>query len=495
MATAAGCEDESSQGAWSPGLTPQLNVVASADPSASLATAPIAQKDVELPIEILSYILSMLGVADKIRAVEAFPSWNDALHCSASWNAVSLKFTDLDLHCEDFHAKMKCITAYGDCFTSLAVQFDRCPMDKQLQIIREIGLSCASLREVDVIHPPELGFKTGKILQTYVAFLSDIVDKNEGLTRIGLSYEAYNPINSNLGIYEVFLKLSSPEHKIVKLIDRIVISHLMPLVKPVHMLMTCCNLRELGCEIQCLDTDVLSYLMKRTCLCDLYLLNDETTVHLQWNERFRINWTALQVSHPSHKLRVHYMVAKRSFRFDCLVPNPFLHTLAFDCFFEEFFAETIRECIRLYGMTLHVLLLLSSYDEPPFRQDDSVLDRMHSLFGALVLNVKLLHTLVLTIPVPPIAILTVAANKRVEQLHVLNTAVRYEHKHSPSHCRDETHEYRLGDDEIYVNWWQECVSDPARLVNMVAKFSKGRRWQLLNQQQISSVVRKLTSVF
>ena len=459
---------------------------------APTVTTATSVAHIKLPMEIQSYILSMLDVVDKLNAVEAFTRWEQALHCSSSWNTLRLKFTNYDRYFGDYRDKVRCISTYGCCFTGLCVQFvDGSPLEPQLQVLRDICLNCSDLRVLDIVHPARISFRKVRVLRSYVAYLKNIVDRNERLERIGLSLDAYEPISAKFGIYEVFTHLCTSSHRISKLLDRVVFSHRVAIVKPVHILMTCPNLRELGCEIQCMTTESVDNLMKNTSLLDLHLRNDDTTQAADWRERFEIDWTRLKTAHADHKLRVHYVIARRSFLVEMLIENPFLWTLNLDIRFGSLYRDIVYECAMLYHESLRALLLQSDQQYWPKDTFDA-LDNMHGLILFVTRKLFHLQLLVLAVPVSPHTVLTIAANKRVSELHVLDAAVQFGHE--LKHERQESNGMQESSATI-VQWWQEHCSQAPRLSSIVARFSKGGVWSLKTQREINAIVRRTVNVF
>ena len=455
---------------------------------ASNDTPCVAPLHTELPAEIVSHILSFIGVNDKLNATCAIPQWEDALTYPATWNTVCFEFKNSGFQ-DELEFMLECLSNYGRYFPSLRLVYrNSSHLENQLKIMQDVCENCSSLRVLEIKHPLGWGPLYKDKLVVYASTLKTICIRNKGLKSVAVGFEHYKSMDKSQGVEELLQEILCPESDVCQSLHKISFSHNYPLLKPVHSLVPCTNLLKLGCPIHNLDTRILEQLLQNTKVGDLHIVNNEHTIETGFHEHVYINWASLFQTFSRRRLRVHYHVQNRPWGVMNFVVNPFIHTLVFDCQHSDGMLVTLANCVIFYHTSLQVLMLLSNNDEPPYADIEDDLSHMPGLCCDVVHNCTLLHTFISSIPLPAAAILTIAANKKVRNIYALEDSLVYDHVDNPNASLWQVEE------DIRVDWWRKIVNDRTSLVKIVSKFV-GYEWKPSTQEQLQGKISELLEVF
>ena len=440
-----------------------------------------------LPTEVVALILSHVSIIDKVNLAKSILPWERALYSQASWRYARF---NIDAHyVEKEGLYEKAIEVYGKYFQRLIVQSTHGLFwENYLRCLQFASSKCSSLKTLCIVHPKSWAFPSNAELNMFAACLKEIAGNNAQLKQFSLSLSDYSPRTKTSGVEELIKELEN-DSQVVNIMDKIELSHKYSMLKPFQFLERFRGLRKLKCQIHNLSTKSIESLLSSTGLRDLVVINDEHTEISDWSEDECINWLGLCEKFPQHTLRVHYHIKFRNWHSDNFVINPYMHSLILECFPVSSYLDIIEMC-NIYSESLHVFMLLSMRDLSPLSEfvDEDELCFVPAVYGALVHSCNFLHTFASTVPIPAAAVLTIAANKKLHNIWIPESAILYTTEDPPKPSLWSV------DEEVKVDWWKKIVKDKSSLTGIVSKFL-GWSWKPQESSDIDSKMSSVTEIF
>ncbi|PVD33203.1 hypothetical protein C0Q70_04454 [Pomacea canaliculata] len=277
-------------------------------------------------------------------AVEAFPAWSRILDSSFGWR----HFENDRRYAQSFDAlkstnylfeEITCIARYGQFFTHAVIwlrdwELIDNPEESDFALLGALETHCFRLKSLVIYHPPDLS--SSFIIRSavpYIQPLQRMLSFSPSL-QVSLYRLLYFSEETRTGASKLLHFYH--DHNVLHKVACLDFSHGVKLtssVRPMNCLVYCTSLRVLKCPIQYLNTLILQQLVEFS-LQELYLINDEHTLHLNYVEGSAIHWHALQLI-PGRKLKagfhtglnqilVHYVFKTRPVD---LCPNPYACSL------------------------------------------------------------------------------------------------------------------------------------------------------------------------
>lgn len=444
-----------------------------------------------LPIEVVCQIFSQLCVEEKMFAAEAIGAWHRALRCPSSWTVVNLVFSKecLSSGRNLFCIYSRAISEFGEQFQNVKISCSHPQaVPFYFSCMRNISKHCILLKSFTVSHPIYWGFHSEVHLEDYCQQLLTIARENNRLKSITLMFHKYTPRIKCVGFEEVLSRITTSDSLLMNKIDHLEFTLTYPPIANRYGCLTAFKkLRKLRCLIHHFNTNLVITLLQETDLIDLILVNNATTQDMTWVEEDHIKWTFIQDILPDKVFNVHYCIEGRSWEGDFFVTNPYLHTLILNSEVEYYcIYSIITSCCEKFADSLQVLMLLSceTVHHYVFSEDD--LD----MYSTLVQTCPLLHTFISMKPISASAVVTIAAQKKLKNLFILDSSIQYTSKGLPKRKRRFSHndpEFYVED--IKVDWWKQIVRDRDSLVKTVANFHHGsHEWSPTTQAEIDYTV-------
>ncbi|KAL8584513.1 hypothetical protein ACOMHN_016834 [Nucella lapillus] len=383
-----------------------------------------------LPDLVICNIFRYLYWKEKIYAAEVFPHWERVLNSclgwerfendrgyAHGWDCLTSKHYVLE--------EVSCITQYGRYFSHCHVWIHNflpmeSPVDTDFSLLKYIELYCPRLKSLSIYHPPNLS--SSALTLSYVQYvlpLQNIVT-SENRVHLHLHRLLYTSVESSTGVVDLLHFYQT--HNLLRKICSLDFSHgliLASSVQPLNILMICSCLRFLKCPIQNLTTTIIQQLLNRN-LEELYLVNDEHTLNLNFVEKSSIKWTLLRLRSQC-QLKVHYIFKNRAVCPIHICPNPYAQSLVLDSLCSSVSRALLRSIADTYKQSLQCLAFILSVWEPlvPF----SDLEDLASNFQYLAERLVKLHSIILNLIIPSDAVVAMALHSPS-----LTNFLIYEHK-------------------------------------------------------------------
>ena len=392
-----------------------------------LETAPSNKNDSNmviqnLPSVVISNVLSFLSCKDKLNAVAALPTWTEHLRSSMAWHWFCSN-SDIEMTRQLLRQLHQmscwCIRHYGRYFQNcvLVLQYlDLCDMG--LELVEHVSNHCVCLRHFRLYHPDCFTLAEQDMFERYVNLLHSTMENCKGLKQVALCNLDYMAINKRDGVKELFDRFIEDKTHIH--ITELEFSHAYDYSQPVTCLAQFDNLRKLKCPIQVLTTSILCQLASKS-LCDIYVLNDGSTLNEDFNEAVALQWFDIAKVLPV--LRVHYIVLGRTLGPENLVSNPLVHTVILDSLCNPIGQDLITAIGLVYGDSLKVFAhLATEWNFLPY--DDIKLVAL--MYRNLVTQCPKLDTIASALDMPSTALLLIAANQKIKHLWVDREKVQFD---------------------------------------------------------------------
>ncbi|XP_025088679.1 uncharacterized protein LOC112560829 isoform X1 [Pomacea canaliculata] len=375
---------------------------------------------------VVGSIFQYLYWKEKIMAVEAFPAWSRILDSSFGWR----HFENDRRYAQSFDAlkstnylfeEITCIARYGQFFTHAVIwlrdwELIDNPEESDFALLGALETHCFRLKSLVIYHPPDLS--SSFIIRSavpYIQPLQRMLSFSPSL-QVSLYRLLYFSEETRTGASKLLHFYH--DHNVLHKVACLDFSHGVKLtssVRPMNCLVYCTSLRVLKCPIQYLNTLILQQLVEFS-LQELYLINDEHTLHLNYVEGSAIHWHALQLI-PGRKLKVHYVFKTRPVD---LCPNPYACSLVFDHILYNISRTLLLSVADMYGATLeHIAFMLAAYSDVPF----SDLEDLPTNIQTMASRLTCVHTVLLNLFIPKDALISLARHAPA-----LKTLLVYEHK-------------------------------------------------------------------
>lgn len=389
-----------------------------------------------LPDLVISKVFEYLYWKEKIYATEVFPCWKRVLHSLLGWELFE---NDRGYaHCYEplvsnhfVLEELACIAQYGQYFSRCIIWIHNflpidSPVDTDFSILRYISLHCTSIKSLSIYHPPNLS--SSALTLSYIQYIAPLQNVLSSDRRVCLHMYRllYSSVESSAGVLELLNFYSS--HNILKKLTTLDFSHGLILagsIHPLNSLINCTSLQVLKCPIQNVTTAIIQQLLARQ-LQDLFLVNDEHTLNLNYVEKGHIRWAILNLR-PGRIFNVHYIFKNRTVCPVNLCPNPFIHSLVLDSLCSSVSRALLRYIADTYSRTLRCLAFILSVWEPlvPFSDLEDLANNFQYL-GKRLVN---LQSIILNLIVPCDALLALAQNTpQLKHLLVYQHKIFYDGK-------------------------------------------------------------------
>ncbi|PVD21831.1 hypothetical protein C0Q70_17633 [Pomacea canaliculata] len=258
-----------------------------------------------LPDVVLSSIFQHLFWKEKIMAVEAFPAWNRILDSSLAWK----HFVNDRNYPHSFEAlkstnylseEITCIAQYGQFFTHAVIWLkDFLPPDNpeesDFHLLEALETHCFHLKSLVIYHPPAIS--SSSFIRSGALYIQPLKKMFSFLPSLQLSLYRllYFCKGSEAGVFNLLHFYHT--HNVLQKVACLDFSYGLRLassVRPMNCLVYCTSLRVLKCPIQYLDTLILQQLLEFS-LRELYVISDDHTFSLNYDEESAIEWHALQL--------------------------------------------------------------------------------------------------------------------------------------------------------------------------------------------------------
>lgn len=452
-------------------------VLPSSRPVDQDSSSEVARQISVLPSVVVGKILSYLSWKDKLSTAAAIPLWNDHLRTPDAW----LWFCMDDVYASSDHqidqlSKVNemtrwCIRHYGHFFQNCIVVLC-CTDESAFQLLDDVKTYCKNIKTLRIYHATRTRFSNQEQLDKYVSALKQVVTECRVLRYFTLCNLDYVPFNWLEGLTELLRSLAV--EPLVKAIKELELYHVNNTVLPVVHLASFVNLRKLMCPIQVLNTEIVVGLKN---LRQLFLVNSSDASVNSLGEVHRLNWRVIETVHPT--LEVHYLYWT-FLQKSLIVPNPLARSVIIGerCEYPTCIHEAIDAIVESYGKTLKCFIQQSTFFIS--------MNELPSLYATLVKGCPLLHTFLVSVPVPAAAVSLVAANRRLRNLWVQDEKISF--KFYP---RSETGKLRPYDDVEYVDWWETTIGSLDSLQQQLTKFL-GFPWKPLDEMEIREKIQILT---
>lgn len=431
-----------------------------------------------MPSVVVGKILSYLSWKDKLSAAAAIPLWNDHLRTPDAWQWFCMD----DVHASSDHqidqlSKVNemtrwCIRHYGHFFQNCIVVLC-CTDESAFQLLDDVKTYCTNVKTLRIYHATRTRFSNQEQLDKYVSALKQVIAECRALRYFTLCNLDYVPFNWSDGLTELLRSLAVDP--LVKAIKELELYHVNNTVLPVIHLASFVNLRKLMCPIQVLNTEIVAGLKN---LRQLFLVVSSDASVISFGEvHHRLNWQVIVTVHPT--LEVHYLYSTFLHK-SLIVPNPLAHSVVIGerCEYPICIHEVVDAIVESYGKTLRCFVQQSTFLISK--------NELPSLYATLVKGCPLLHTFLVSVPIPAAAVSLVAANRRLRNLWVQDEKISF--KFYP---RSDMGKFRPYDDVEYVDWWETTIGSLDSLQQQLTKFL-GFSWKPLDDVEMMEKFQMLT---
>lgn len=442
------------------------------------SSSEVAKQISVLPSVVVGKILSYLSWKDKLSAAAAIPFWSDHLRTPDAWqwfcmdDVYASNDRQIDQLSKVNEMTRWCIRHYGHFFQNCIVLLC-CTDESAFQLLDDIKTYCKNIKTLRIHHATRTRFTNQEQLDKYVSALKQVITECRAVHYFTLCNIDYVPFNCLEGLTELLRSLAV--EPLVKAIKELELYHVNNTVLRIVHLASFVNLRKLMCPIQVLNTEIVVALKN---LRQLFLINSsDTTFGISFCEVHRLNWQAIETVHPA--LQVHYMYWT-FLQKSLIVPNPLARSVIIGerCEYPACIHEVIVAIAESYGKTLRRFIQQSTFCISK--------NELPSLYAMLVKGCPLLHTFLVSVPIPAAAVSLIAANRRLRNLWVQDEKISF--KFYP---RSETCKYRPYDDVEYVDWWETTIGSLDSLQQQLTKFL-GFPWKPLDDVEMMEKIRMLT---
>ena len=370
-----------------------------------MASLPYSKHVLDLPVEILGMILSLLDYHDRLNFVEAYAN-DEAKFCNShTWKNLVFQFTNSPALSVP---KSNCIAKFGRYFTDFQLSFyHNAPPELVLEVLRKVGDACPHLQMLD------LSFTNDNVISLphqprFISAVEKILT-NDNLKRFGLAFQFNRSVEDSALVGAVLSALFLDRCSLTPAVHKLEVYQENKLPSFVFKASTCSNLQELSCQIYYLSTDRLHHLLVWTRLQHLMVFNDRGPLRrrVDFDERHNIDWIHLARIFTPSRLQVSYVVVSRDLHSHEVVANPFMRSFVF--LYGGPTAKTVLAVLERFAPTLRSFAVYGSTDLHVI-----VPDRMVEVLK----KTKYLDTMVLGVEVPQELLLKMCAQRKFKNLHV-----------------------------------------------------------------------------
>ncbi|XP_025113480.1 uncharacterized protein LOC112575708 [Pomacea canaliculata] len=284
-----------------------------------------------LPDAVMSDIFQYLYWKEKILAVEAFPAWNRILDSSLGWKHFE---NDRD-YADSFDAlkstnylseEITCIAQYGQFFTHAVIWLDdilhliNLAEETDFALLGALETHSFRLKSLVIYHQPN--FYTATLTEWVVPYIQLLQKMFRFSPSLQLSLRRLLLYTEEAGDQLLHFYHTHNLLQKVACLDFCYGLRMATSVRPINYLVYCTSLRVLRCPIEYLDTQILQQLVEFS-LQELYVINDEFTLRLNYVEKSTIEWHALQLI-PGRNLKAGFHTGLNQILVFTNLPNFFV---------------------------------------------------------------------------------------------------------------------------------------------------------------------------
>ncbi|PVD21832.1 hypothetical protein C0Q70_17634 [Pomacea canaliculata] len=256
-----------------------------------------------LPDIVLSSIFQHLHWKEKIMAVKAFPAWSRILDSTLGWKSLENdrnyphSFNALE-STNYLSEEITCIAQYGQFFTHAVIwlkDFLRIPEETDFALLGALETHCFRLKSLVIYHPPKIS--SSSIIRSVVPYIKPLQRMFSFSPSLQLSLFRLLYFSKEARTGAIDLLHFYHTHNVLQKVSCLDFSHglfMASSVRPMNSLVYCKSLRVLKCPIQYLNTLILQQLVEFS-LQELYVVNDDHTLSMNYVEESAIEWHALQL--------------------------------------------------------------------------------------------------------------------------------------------------------------------------------------------------------
>ncbi|KAK7493146.1 hypothetical protein BaRGS_00015667 [Batillaria attramentaria] len=332
-----------------------------------------------LPEIELGCILDFLHWRDKISLQAACPEMSRVLMTPLGWR--TFKAGEIS-SVQSQRDEVACVQKYGHLFQHCTLWLGRpcrntwectCVFDvnagSMFPVLSALVDKCKVLKSLRLYHPSHVTPESNDtdVFKQYQHAIEKLL--LHALHRTRFSLELCGLQYSNDHIRPISLRffdyyVSNPQvSQLVTVLDvsRSADNRLHP-PAPLNCLPAMTSLVTLKVPVHCVTMGILQSLVQN-CLCDLYLLSDDSTVDLGYDEQQHLHWLTLLVPR-GRKFHVHYIFKQRTLTPADLVPNPYVRSVCIDSPCRLLTEDLLVAIADRYGNSLQLLALSHSAWKP-----------------------------------------------------------------------------------------------------------------------------------